>query len=422
MKVLIIGNGGREHALAWKIAQSPKVKTVYCAPGNAGTACVAENVDIPADAVDHLLAFALDKKIGLTVVGPEQPLTLGLADRFREKSLRVFGPGASAARIEASKAFCKDLMRKYGIPSADYRVFDSAQDARDHLRTCDRIVVKADGLAGGKGVYVCKTRDEALAAVTDIMEKKLFGPAGDRVVIEECLIGQEVSFLAFTDGKTIVPLESAQDHKAVYDGDAGPNTGGMGVYSPTPLLSASLRERVMAQIMYPAVRALEAEGCPYQGLLYAGLMITAGGPQVLEFNARFGDPETQPLMMRLNGDLVPILEACTNGTLLAQKVEWSPRPAVCVVMTAKGYPGNYEKGKEIRGLEEAGKIKDVVVFHAGTKLNEKQGAVTAGGRVLGVTALGDDLPTAIRTAYSAVEKIKWDGLHYRTDIGQKALR
>lgn len=419
MRVLVVGGGGREHALVWKISQSPKVKKIFCAPGNAGTAALAENVDIAADQIEALADFAERESVDLCVVGPEQALTLGIVDLFRERGLRVFGPTAQAARLEGSKVFSKDLMRNNSVPTADYKVFDDPALARAYLQNKDRIIVKADGLTAGKGAYVCRTREEALIAVEDIMEKKVYGSAGDRVVIEEFLDGREVSYLAFTDGKTIVPLEPAQDHKAAYDGDEGPNTGGMGAYSPAPLLTPELQERVMAEIMYPMVEAMARAGCLYQGVLYAGLMIDSSGPKVLEFNARFGDPETQPLMMRMKSDLIPILDACIDGRLKRQSIQWSDESAVCVVMAAEGYPGKYAKGKEISGLEEAGRQSGVVVFHAGTSLADGK-VLTNGGRVLGVTALDDDLPAAIKRAYEAVGKIKWEGFHYRKDIAGRA--
>jgi phosphoribosylamine--glycine ligase len=418
MRVLVIGGGGREHALVWKISQSPKVEKVYCAPGNAGTSQHAENVDIPAEQIDRLLAFAHERKIDLTVVGPEQPLAMGIVDLFRKEGLRIFGPTAMAARIEGSKIFAKDLMREHGIPTGDYRVFTASAPAKDYVRGKGRIIVKADGLAAGKGVYVCKNGDEAAAAIEQILEQNLFGDAGRQIIVEEFLEGQEVSLLAFTDGKTVLPLESAQDHKTVYDGDQGPNTGGMGTYSPAPMLTSALLDRVMGEIMYPTVTAMAAKNCPYQGILYAGLMMTAAGPKVLEFNARFGDPETQPLLMRLQSDIVPIMEACVDGTLAGKKALWNKQAAVCVVMAAGGYPGTYAKGDVISGLDSAAKLPGVMVFHAGTKQANGQVA-TNGGRALGVTALGDGIADAVDKAYGAVSKINWRGVHYRKDIGRR---
>ena len=418
MRVLVIGSGGREHALAWKIAQSPLVKKVFCAPGNAGTANVAENIDIPSDNVDALLQFATVTGIGLTVVGPEQPLVKGLVDSFEESGLRVFGPSQRAAEIEGSKVFCKDLMKKYGIPTARYESFDSPDQVKFFTKEDEPVVVKASGLAAGKGVILCSNAEEARSAVQSIMQEKAFGNAGDQVVVEEFLTGQEVSLLAFTDGKTVLPLDSAQDHKAAFDGDKGPNTGGMGAYSPALVFTEELKQQVIDEIMIPTVRAMAKEGRYYRGILYAGLMLTESGPKVLEFNARFGDPETQPIMMRIKNDIVPIFEACIDGTLAKQSLQWRQEPTVCVVMAAKGYPSSYEKGKEISGLN-SDENRQAVVFHAGTKL-ENGKVLTNGGRVLGVTALGSDINQAIKNAYSAVDKIKWDGVHYRKDIGNKA--
>jgi phosphoribosylamine--glycine ligase len=420
MKILIIGGGGREHALAWKIAQSPKVTELYCAPGNPGTAQVATNLDISSDDLDSLLQFALDRSIDLTVVGPEQPLVLGLADRFQEKGLKVFGPSAKAAQLEGSKAFSKDLMQKYNIPTAAYAAFDDPDKARAYLKGKGPQVVKADGLAAGKGVFVCANEAEAVDAIGQIMNDKIFGESGNRIIIEERMEGQEVSLLAFTDGHTVLPMEAAQDHKAVFDGDQGPNTGGMGAYSPAPIFTPKLKQQVIDQIMVPAVNGMRADGIPYQGVLYAGLMITPDGPKTLEFNARFGDPETQPLMMRMQNDIVPIMEACADGTLESCSLEWRPETAVCVVMASEGYPGSYEKGLPIRGLDQANSLPGVTVFHAGTK-QDGEDIVTSGGRVLGVTALGGNVQIAIETAYQAVGKIQWKGAQFRKDIGQKAL-
>ena len=421
MNVLIVGGGGREHALAWKIAQSPKVTALFCAPGNPGTAQVATNVNLQADDLDGLLQFALDQSIDLTVVGPEQPLVLGLADRFQERGLKVFGPSAKAAQLEGSKAFSKNLMQKYGIPTAAYAAFDHADAARAYLKGKGPQVVKADGLAAGKGVFVCADEAEAVDAIRRIMNDKIFGESGSRIIIEERLEGQEVSLLAFTDGTTVLPMEVAQDHKPAFDGDTGPNTGGMGACSPAPVFTPELKQQVIDRVMLPAVNGMRAEGIPYQGVLYAGLMITADGPKVLEFNARFGDPETQPIMMRMDSDIVPVLEACANGTLDTCSLEWKPGAAVCVVMASEGYPGSYDKGRPISGLDQANALPGVSVFHAGTK-QDGDIIVTSGGRVLGVTALGGNVQMAIVKAYQAVGKIKWPGVHYRTDIGQKALK
>ncbi len=422
MRVLVVGGGGREHALAWKIAQSPRVDRVYVAPGNAGTALVAENVPIGAEDVEALAGFAERERIDLTVVGPEAPLVLGIVDRFRERGLRVFGPSAAAARLEGSKAFAKAVMERYGVPTAGYREFTDPEAARAHVRRQGApVVVKADGLAAGKGVTVARTVEEALAAVDAIMVDRAFGEAGARIIVEECLEGEEASFLAFCDGRRVLPMASSQDHKPVFDGDEGPNTGGMGAYSPAPVVTPELFDEIMETVMRPVVEGLARDGIPYVGVLYAGLMIREGRPKVLEFNCRFGDPECQPIVVRMKGDLVPVLEACIDGELDRVGLEWDPRAAVCVVMASGGYPGSYRKGIEIRGLEEAAALEDVVVFHAGTR-REGDRVVTAGGRVLGVTALGDDIPAAIRRAYEAVERISWEGAHYRRDIGRKALR
>jgi len=417
MNVLVVGGGGREHALVWKISQSPLVEKVYCAPGNAGTASVAENVPIGADKIEELIHFAQENDIGLTVVGPEQPLVLGIVDAFEAKGMRAFGPSAKAAQLEGSKAFSKDLMKKYKIPTADYQVFDSAEEAKKYIDGVGPVAVKADGLAAGKGVSICMDSESAKKAVDEIMEQKAFGDAGSKIVIEEFLAGEELSLLAFTDGETVLPLDSAQDHKQAYDGDKGPNTGGMGAFSPAHIFTAELKEQVMNEVMIPAVRGMKADGIVYKGLLYAGLMLTESGPKTLEFNARFGDPETQPLLMRMQTDIVPIFQACIDGTLADHTLDWDSKTAVCVVMAAKGYPSSYEKGMEISGLKEAEET-GAVVFHAGTKPNGSK-VETSGGRVLGVTALGNTMDDALSCSYSAVEKITWDGIHYRKDIGRR---
>jgi phosphoribosylamine--glycine ligase len=421
MKILVIGSGGREHALIWKIAQSPKVEKIFCAPGNAGISGLAECVDIAATDLEKLAEFAAREQIGLTVVGPEVPLTLGIVDLFRERGLRVFGPTGKAAALEGSKVFTKDLFRKYRIPSAAYEVFEDREQAVRYIEKVGApLVVKADGLAAGKGVVVAHTVAEALAAVDLILTEKAFGEAGARVVVEEFLVGEEASFLAFTDGKTVVPLPSSQDHKAVDDGDKGPNTGGMGAYSPAPVVTEEIHEFVMKNVMHKTVQAMEAEGCPYQGILYAGLMIDNGRVKVLEFNCRFGDPEAQPLLMRLQSDLVEVMEAVIDGRLAEVELRIDPRPTVCVVMASGGYPGPYAKGHEITGLDEAAALDGVEVFHAGTAFRDGK-IVNVGGRVLGITAIGADLPTAIKLAYQGVAKIAWRDGFYRTDIGRKAL-
>jgi phosphoribosylamine--glycine ligase len=421
MKVLVVGGGGREHALAWKIAQSPKVSKVYCAPGNAGISEQATLVPIQANDLSRLLEFALKEKIDLTVVGPEDPLTRGIVDLFESKALLIFGATKKAAEIEGSKAFAKEMMKKYYIPTAFYEIFDNRNEAVKYIRKQGApIVVKADGLAAGKGVIVCKTVEEAIHSVDQIMVEKIFGNAGNRVVVEEYLVGEEASYIAFTDGKTILPMASSQDHKPVLDGDQGPNTGGMGAYSPAPVVTDEVHEKIIEKVLRPVIYGMGEEGRPYKGVLYAGLMIHEGHPKVLEFNARFGDPETQPVLMRMKGDIVPILEACIKGNLSQHKIEWDNRASVCVVMTSKGYPGDYEKGKIIEGLKEVSRVERVFVFHAGTTFKDGK-IMTSGGRVLGVAGLGEDIPRAIERAYQAVKKISWDGVHYRTDIGQKAL-
>jgi phosphoribosylamine--glycine ligase len=422
MKVLVVGGGGREHALVWKIAQSPRVSKIYCAPGNAGIAEQATIVPIKANDLEGLLGFALKEGIDLTVVGPEDPLTRGIVDLFESKSLSIFGPGRKAAEIEGSKAFAKEMMKKCGVPTAAYQVFDDRGEAVRYLQYQKApIVVKADGLAAGKGVIICRTIEEAIQSVDRMMVERAFGEVGRRVVIEEFLQGEEASFLAFTDGKTILPLASSQDHKTIFDGDQGPNTGGMGAYSPAPVVTDRVHERIMEEILKPVVGGMAAEGRPYRGVLYAGVMVDKGYPKTLEFNARFGDPETQPLLMRMKSDIVPILESCIRGDLARHEIEWDPRAAVCVVMASKGYPGDYDKGMPIHGLKEVSRLKDVFVFQAATA-SEKGQVVTNGGRVLGVTGLGEDITKAIDRTYQAVKMISWEGVHYRTDIGKKAVK
>lgn len=422
MKVLIIGSGGREHALAWKIADSPRISEIYCAPGNAGTAQLGQNVDIAADDNDALLALAQDKKIDLTIVGPEDPLVTGLVDTFASNGLKAFGPSAAAAKLEGDKAFAKELMRQHAIPTAEARIFTDYEEARTYIATRDEsLVVKAAGLAKGKGVLVCQDPAEALIAAEKIMKDRVFGDAGQKVVVEEKLTGQEVSILALVDGKTIYVLESSQDHKPIGDGDTGPNTGGMGAYSPTPVISDKASGQIESQVLVPIVDAMRRQGIEYKGILYAGIMITTTGPKVLEFNVRFGDPEAQPILMRLQSDLVEALLAVCEGRLDQVTLQWDPRPAICVVMASGGYPDSYEKGKQITGLEDAASMPDVQVFHAGTKLSDDK-VVTVGGRVLGVTALGSDIEDAQRRAYKAVEKIHFDGAYFRGDIGYQAIK
>ncbi len=421
MKVLVVGGGGREHALVWKIAQSPRVKKIFCAPGNAGIAKLANCVPIGAAEIDKLLAFARDEKIDLTVVGPEDPLSKGIVDQFEAAGMRVFGASQKAARIESSKSFAKAIMEKYGIPTATGRTFTRLAQAQAYVKKMGApLVVKADGLAAGKGVIVCSTEKMALDALKQIMVDREFGAAGDRVVVEECLVGEEASFLAFTDGKTVLPLPSSQDHKPVFDDDKGLNTGGMGAYSPAPVVDGYLHQRIMSEVMIPMVKGMAAEGCPYKGVLYAGLMIDRDAIKVLEFNGRFGDPEAQPLLIRLQNDIIPVIEAIIDERLDTCRLEIDPRASVCVVMASGGYPGKYNKGLAITGIDAANRMKDVVVFHAGTRLEGKQ-ILSDGGRVLGVTALGDTVELAIKKAYQAVAKIDWKDVHYRSDIGKKAL-
>ena len=422
MKVLIIGGGGREHALVWKIAQSPKVKKIYCAPGNAGIADLATCLPINSGDINKLLEFAKKEKIDLTIVGPEDPLCNGIVDIFEKEGLKVFGANQKAVEIESSKSFAKDLMNKYGINTAAGKTFTSYKKAEDYIRkTGAPVVVKADGLAAGKGVIVCETVSKAIDALKLIIKKRAFGDAGNKVVVEECLTGEEASFLAFTDGKNLLPLPSSQDHKAIYDNDQGPNTGGMGAYSSAPIIDRYMHKKIMEEVMMPTIQAMASEGRPYKGVLYAGLMIDKDRIKVLEFNARFGDPEAQPLLMRIKNDIVPIMEATIEGTLDKCKLEIDDRATVCVVMASKGYPGSYKKGIPISGLKDVKRMKDVVVFHAGTDKKGKT-IVTNGGRVLGVTALGNSVKKAISRAYMAASRITWDGVYYRKDIGQKALK
>ncbi len=421
LTVLVVGGGGREHALVWKLAQSPHAGKIFCAPGNAGIAKIAECVPLAAEDVKGLLAFAKKQRVDLTVVGPEVPLAAGIADVFRKARLAVFGPSRKAAMLETSKVFAKRLMKKYHVPTADFKVFEQSAKALAYLKKAAYpLVLKADGLAAGKGVVIAKSFEQAKAAVQDIMVKKVHGRAGKKLLIEECLSGPEVSVLALTDGKSIKLLPTAQDHKRVFDNDEGPNTGGMGAYSPAAILDEQGLERVQHEILEAMLRAMRLEKRPFNGVLYAGLMLTPDGPKVLEFNARFGDPETQVLLPRVQGDLLDILLACAKGKLADKQVTLSPEAAVCVVLAAKGYPGAYPKGQPIFGLEQAHRIPGVTVFHAGT--SQENGTVkTAGGRVLGVTALGATLPDAIARAYQAADLISFEGVHFRRDIAAKAL-
>ena len=427
MNILVVGSGGREHALVWKLAQSPRADKVFVAPGNAGTASEKGKID-NAPIKDHdipaLIQFAKENNIGLTVVGPEVPLCAGIVDAFEAEKLRIFGPNKAAARLEGSKIFCKDILRKGSIPTANYHTFSRGGDAIDFLKA-DRdmpMVVKADGLAAGKGVFVCDNRIEAIEAIQRITLNREFGSAGDSLVLEDRLHGQEASILAITDGQTIVTLQPAQDHKAAYDGDTGPNTGGMGAYSPAPIVDDSSLHWIEEHIFVPTVHALKRNGTPFKGILYAGLMMTKQGPKVLEYNVRFGDPECQPLLMRLKTDLVDIFEATIDGKLdELDPLDWDTRSAVCVVMASKGYPGDYEKGLVIHGLDEAAQVPNAKVFHAGTTMTESGAVVNNGGRVLGVTGLGESISEAKLAAYTAVKCIRWDGAWYRKDISDKAF-
>ncbi|MBI2199446.1 MAG: phosphoribosylamine--glycine ligase [Candidatus Rokubacteria bacterium] len=424
MKALLVGGGGREHALAWKIAQSPLLSGLVVAPGNPGIARHGRCVPVRATAVDDLVALAAAERVDLVVVGPEAPLALGLGDRLRAAGLAVFGPAAAAARLESSKAFAKDLMARHGIPTARFRVFDAPAPARAFCRELGApLVVKADGLAAGKGALVCRSLEEADRAVALCLEERAFGEAGLRVVVEEFLVGEEASFFALSDGAAVLPLQAAQDHKTVSDDDQGPNTGGMGAYSPAPVMDEATTERVMAEIVRPTIAAMAKEGAPYSGVLFVGLMITRDGPRVIEFNCRFGDPECQAILPRLDQDLLPLLDAVARGRGLPASVRWRAASSVCVVMVSGGYPGTYETGRPIAGLDAAGALPEaegVQVFHAGTSLRDGV-LVSAGGRVLGVQALGRDIREAVTRAYAAVGRIGFAGAHFRTDIGRRAL-
>lgn len=422
MKVLVIGSGGREHALVWKLNQSPRIAKIFCAPGSAAIGELAEIVAIGPEQIAQLAAFAAEEKIDLTVVGPELPLTLGIADLFESRGLRIFGPDKAGAQLEGSKAFAKKLLDENGIPTAVSGTFTDAGSAKAYLtRHPPPYVVKADGLAAGKGVLICASHEEAEASVEEMLVRKAFGRAGEKIVIEEFLEGEEASFMVLTDGEHILPLASSQDHKRVFDGDQGPNTGGMGAYSPAPVITKALHDRILQQVFTPLLAGLKQLGIVYRGVLYAGLMITKNGPKVLEFNARFGDPECQPIMMRLKSDLVPLLEASIGGKLDQVEAAWHDDPAVCVVLCAAGYPGAYDKGKEIHGLEKLRHWQNGFVFHAGTAKN-KGLYITSGGRVLGVTSRGTTIDAAVNEVYRAVGDISWEGMHYRKDIARRALQ
>jgi phosphoribosylamine---glycine ligase len=422
MRILVIGSGGREHVLAWKIKQSPLTKELYCAPGNGGIAEIAQCVNIKADDIKGLVKFAKEKKIDLTVVGPEGPLVAGIVDVFEKEGLKIFGPCREAAQLEGSKVFAKEFMYDCNIPTASFQRFDNIDEARNALsRMTFPIVVKADGLAAGKGVVICKDLREAEKAVDEIMVQKIFDEAGQQIVIEEYLEGEEVSILAVIDGENYRLLDSSQDHKRIFDDDIGPNTGGMGEYSPAPILTEKLYKTIESRIIEPVIRGMQRNGTPFKGVLYAGLMITAEGPMVLEFNVRFGDPETQAILPRMKSDLVELILASCEERLDMVKLRWDKRSCVCVVISSGGYPGEYEKGKEISGLKEAQEVPDTFIFHAGTK-KENDKIVTAGGRVLGVTSLGLGIEKAIELAYQAVDKINFDRCFFRRDIGAKAFK
>jgi len=421
MRVLVVGGGGREHALAWKLARSPRVEAVWCAPGNAGIAEVATCVPIAADDLRGLARFAREERIDLTVVGPELPLTLGVVERFAQDGLRAFGPTAAAARLEGSKVFAKELLRQLRVPTAFFGAFDDPDEAARYIDEVGApVVVKADGLAAGKGVFLCPTVAEAKEAVQQVMRQRLFGDAGERVVVEEFLAGEELSFMVITDGDTVLPLAESQDHKRVFDGDRGPNTGGMGAYSPVPLMTPALRDHVIRDVMEPVVHGLASQGVRYTGVLYAGLMVHEGRAKVLEFNVRFGDPEAQVLMVRLVSDLAELMDAACDGSLADVTVEWDPRAAACVVLAAEGYPGAVEKGRIIEGLEALRGWTQGIVFHAGTRRDGER-VVTDGGRVLGVTGMGASIADAVAAAYGAVDRIRWPGMHCRHDIGRHAV-
>lgn len=424
MNILIIGNGGREHALAWKARQSPLADTVYVAPGNAGTAREAgiENVAIEALDIEGLADFATSHQVGLTIVGPEAPLVAGVVDLFEQRGLPIFGPTQAAAQLEGSKAFTKDFLQRHAIPTAWYQVFTDAAEARAFVQQKGApIVVKADGLAAGKGVIVAQTEAEAIAAIDDMLSGNSFGDAGSRVVVEQCLTGEEASFIVMVDGETVVPFASSQDHKARDNGDTGPNTGGMGAYSPAPVVTEALHQRIMDEVITPTVRGMQAEGNRYRGFLYAGIMVAEDGtPNVLEYNCRFGDPETQPIMMRLQSDLVELCLAAVQGNLAGRQTQWDPRPALGVVVAAGGYPNSYRSGDVITGLDtDLG--EDAKVFQAGTALNDLGETLTRGGRVLCATALGESVREAQQRAYDALSTLHFDDCYYRTDIGHRAI-
>lgn len=422
MKIFVIGSGGREHALIWKLKQSPRVTEILCAPGNGGIAQSAQCVDIQAENVEGLLALALEEKMDLTVVGPEAPLVNGIVDVFQQRGLKIFGPSRDAAQLEGSKVFAKEFMKRQGIATSDFESFDNLQEAKISLKQKKfPLVVKADGLAAGKGVMICSNEQEALKALEQIMEERVFQQAGNRVILEDYLTGEEASILAVSDGRNFIMLDSSQDHKRIFDKDLGPNTGGMGAYSPAPVITQELSLDIARKIIAPVIQGMRNEGRPFRGVLYAGLMITPSGPQVLEFNVRFGDPETQAVLPRLKGDLVDLFLASCNEALDDVQISWDDRACACVVMSARGYPGLYEKGKNVEGLEQAICQPDTFIFHAGTKKQDHR-LVTCGGRVLGITALGKDIEEAVQKSYNAVDQVHFDGCFFRRDIGAKAFK
>ncbi len=421
MKVLVVGSGGREHVLVWKIAQSPMVDKIYCAPGNGGIEDIAQCLDIAADNINALLDFALREKIDLTVVGPEAPLAAGIVDLFESKGLKIFGPNKLASRLESSKVFAKNIMKKYNVPTADFEEFTDSESALRFVKDAGRpLVIKADGLCAGKGVFVCANFKEQEQAINSILKDKAFGDSGGRVIIEECLLGEEASIIVISDGDNVITMASSQDHKRIFDDDMGPNTGGMGAYSPAPVVTDEVLKYIQEKIIIPTIKGMKSEGIPFSGVLYAGVMITEDGPKVLEFNVRFGDPETQAILPRLKSDLLELILRSVDKKLEGYTPEWDTRACVCVVAASRGYPGKYEKGKIIKGLEKVNPAKEEIVFHAGTK-KQNGTIITSGGRVFGVTSLGDDIKSAIDNTYAILDKISFDGMFFRRDIGKKAL-